>query len=598
MADSPPQALLRQDPPGLWLAFGRAEEELTATATVEVPALLARLREGVAAGLHAVGLLAYEAAPAFDPALVTLPPDPALPVAWFGLFAPPHELREEELTPAGEHRLGRWETSVDETSYGRRIEAIHQAIADGTVYQINYTLRLAAGFDGDPLGLFHALRLAQPSPFAAWLDLGRTCVCSVSPELFFELAEGRIATRPMKGTARRGRTTSEDREVARRLAASAKERAENLMIVDMARNDLGRIARRGSVEVERLFEVERYDSVFQMTSTVTARTDTDFAGALAALFPAASITGAPKSSAARLIAELEDAPRGVYTGTIGHVRPDGRARFSVAIRTVTVDRPSGRATYGTGGGIVWDSKADAELRETRTKALVLRPRPEFDLLETLLWEPGRGYFLLSRHLDRLEDSARYFGFELSRDAVSGLLAEREASFPPSAPRRVRLLVSRRGQCRSEDAPLDPTPEPWRLALAERPVDSSDPFLFHKTTRRSVYEEALKAAPEGVVDVFLWNERGELTESTIANLVLRRGDRLLTPDRSAGLLPGTLRAELLERGRIAEAHLDPADLETADEIFLVSSVRRWIRVEVVAPPPKPGEPSARSRTWRR
>jgi para-aminobenzoate synthetase/4-amino-4-deoxychorismate lyase len=581
MLPSPPQALVREDPPGRWLAFERAEEAIVAAAPAEVPALLERVRLGLAEGLHAVGYLAYEAAPAFDPALVTRPPDGSAPVAWFGLFPPPVEAGEDEL-PAADYRLGPWEPSEDEALYRNRIDAIHEAIAAGTVYQVNHTLRLRADFEGDPRGLFRQLWRAQRAAFATWLDLGETAICSVSPELFFALADGCITTRPMKGTAPRGRTTAEDRELAARLATSPKERAENLMIVDMARNDLGRIAVPGSVEVERLFDVERYDSVFQMTSTVTARTSADAWEALAALFPAASITGAPKTSAMALIRGLEGTPRGLYTGAIGHVRPEGRARFGVAIRTITVDRAAGRAAYGTGGGIVWDSQVEEELRETRAKALILRPRPDFALLETLLWEPATGYFLLERHLDRLEDSAAYFAFPLARGEIEAELEARAAGFPPAVGRRVRLLLSGSGRFAIEDQPLATRSTPWRVTLAREPIDSADRFLFHKTTHRAPYAAALEHACAGVDDVLLWNDAGELTEATVANLVLRLDGRLVTPPVGSGLLPGTFRAELLARGEIEEGVLRPEDLAAAEELLLVNSVRRWIPATLAVP----------------
>ena len=578
----PPQALLREDPPGRWLAFSRAVEELATVAPSDLPALIDRAREASAQGLHAVGYVAYEAAPAFDPSWVTRSPEATAPVAWFGLFPPPITVMDDELPSVASYRLGPWEPSEDEARYRQRIAAIREAIAAGTVYQVNYTMRLRADLEGHPWELFRDLWHAQRASFAAWLDLGETAICSVSPELFFELADGGITTRPMKGTARRGRTTAEDREIACRLAASPKERAENLMIVDMARNDLGHVAVPGSVAVERLFDVERYDSVFQMTSTVRARTSADAWVALAALFPAASITGAPKSSAMALIRDLEGSPRGLYTGAIGHVRPDGRGRFSVAIRTVTVDRAAARATYGTGGGIVWDSRAEEELQETHAKALVLRPRSDFALLETLLWEPAQGYFLLRRHLDRLEDSAAYFAFPLDRAFLEVELAERAVSFAPEACRRVRLLLSHDGRCTLEDEALAVRPGPWRVALAREPVDSGDRFLFHKTTHRAAYARALASAPAGVDDVLLWNEAGELTEATLANLVVCLEGRLLTPPVASGLLGGTFRAELLARGEIEERLLFREELAAADGIFLVNSVRRRVPAVLVAP----------------
>jgi para-aminobenzoate synthetase/4-amino-4-deoxychorismate lyase len=581
MLSAPPQALVRATGPGRWLSFEGLQGVVLADEAAAVPGALDEVRRCLAEGLHAVGFLAYEAAAAFDPALVTHPRDPSLPVAWFGLFPPPVEIADDDLPPPTACHVGAWVPSEGTERYAERITRIREAIAAGTVYQVNYTLRLEAELEGDPWGLFRTLRRAQPAPFSAWLDIGDTAVCSVSPELFFELADGRLTTRPMKGTAPRGRTTAEDREIAAWLATSPKDRAENLMIVDMARNDLGRVAHAGSVEVERLFEVERYDSVFQMTSTVVARTTADFATVLGALFPAASITGAPKTSAMRIIRDLEAGPRGIYTGTIGHVRPDGSSRFNVAIRTVSVHRGTKRAIYGTGGGIVWDSRPEAEHHETRTKAMVLRPLPDFDLFETLLWEPEGGYFLLERHLGRLADSAAYFGRPCPLDLVAERLRAAPAGF--AGPTRVRLLMSSDGRVHIEGVPMTTETGARPVALAARPVDPADRFLFHKTTRRTVYDRALEGAPATAEDVLLWNPAGELTESTIANVVVDVGDKRLTPPVHCGLLPGTYRAALLESGAIEEGTISLETLVRPDSrIWLISSLRRWVPGRLLAP----------------
>ncbi len=409
----------------------------------------------------------------------------------------------------------------------------------------------------------------------------------------------------MKGTAPRGRTPEEDLAAARALRASAKDRAENVMIVDMTRNDLGRVARPGSVEVRRLFEVERYPTLFQLTSEVAAETAAPLDELFAALFPCASITGAPKVRTMEILNGLESTPRGVYTGAVGLVAPGGRARFSVAIRTAHVAPAAGAGPglcfeYGTGGGVVWDSSPAGELAESRTKALVLtRGEAPFELLETLLWEPRRGYRLLDRHLARLAASAEYFGFPLDVAAARRRLGELAAGLPARR-HKVRLRCAPDGGLSLGAAPLDHRRHPWRVALARRPVDARDRFLFHKTTRRRIYEEALdqaraEAGAQGVDDVLLWNRAGELTESTVANLVLSLEGELLTPPVAAGLLAGTLRAELLARRRIRERRLVPADLARSDAIFLVNSLRGWIPARRVAArgegePPRPaGEP---------
>jgi para-aminobenzoate synthetase / 4-amino-4-deoxychorismate lyase len=472
-----------------------------------------------------------------------------------------------------------WRPTLTRGEYARALCAIHEAIAGGEVYQVNYTFRLRAPFSGDLLPLFWQLYERQPVPYAAYIDTGAHAIASLSPELFFALDGERIATRPMKGTAPRGLTRADDLQHAERLTRCPKNRAENLMIVDMARNDLGRIARIGSVRVPRLFEAERYATLWQMTSTVVACTDAPLPEIFRALFPAASITGAPKIRATHVIHALERAPRGVYTGAIGVVLPDRRAQFNVAIRTLHYDKVAAQLTFGVGSGIVWDSEQVAEYEECLTKAQVLfAPRPEFELLETLLWRRGRGYFLLEAHLKRLRDSADYFGFAVDADAVRHQLLTVAERF--TAPRyRVRLRVNRYGEAQVEHASLAPERRVWRVALAHEPVNPREVFLYHKTTHRQVYERARAARPD-CDDVILWNTRGEITESTLANVVVRVDGRYYTPPVACGLLAGVYREHLLQRGLLRERVLTPDDLRRAEAVYLINSVRGRIRAEVV------------------
>jgi para-aminobenzoate synthetase/4-amino-4-deoxychorismate lyase len=443
---------------------------------------------------------------------------------------------------------------------------------------VNFSFRLRAPFTGDLLSLFWQLYARQPVPYAAYINTGTHAIASLSPELLFALEGEQITTRPMKGTAPRGRTLADDLQQAERLTRCPKNRAENLMIVDMARNDLGRIARIGSVRVPRLFEAERYATLWQMTSTVTACTDAPLTEIFRALFPAASITGAPKIRATHVIHALERAPRGVYTGAIGVALPDRRAQFNVAIRTLHYDKVVGRLEYGVGSGIVWDSEQVAEYEECLTKAQVLfAPRPAFELLETLLWRRGRGYFLLEAHLKRLRDSACYFDFAVDIDAIRRQLLTTAERFTESR-YRVRLLVNRLGQARVEYAPFQAERRVWRVALAREPVDPREVFLYHKTTHRQVYERARGAHPD-CDDVILWNTRDEITESTVANVVVRLEGRLYTPPVECGLLAGVYREHLLRRGLLRERVLTPNDLRHAEAVYLINSVRGWIRAEL-------------------
>lgn len=556
-----------------WLLFANPVRAIAANAVEDVLPALRQIVAGVETeGLHAAGFITYEAAPGFDPALTVREPA-GLPLLWFGLYRAP--VVWEHLPAGGAYTLGAWQPSQQIDGYRAAIAQIKDAIARGDTYQVNYTIALHAAWSGDSWGLFIDLAGSQRGGYAAYLNLGTHAICSASPELFLHVDGKRLLAKPMKGTAPRGRTLMEDRQRAAALRASTKDQAENVMIVDMIRNDLGRIADFGSVHVPSLLDVERYPTVLQMTSTVEARSDAPLDAILAALFPCASITGAPKVRTMQLIAELEGAPRGVYTGAIGYLSPGRQAQFSVAIRTVVVDRKAGQASYGVGGGIVWDSDAEAEYEECRVKAQVLTRRfPAFDLLETMLWTAHDGVARLERHVQRLAQSAEYFDFAVDLDAVRVRLASLDAAGLPD-PAKLRLVASRSGELQLEVHPLTSPAAPGllRLGLAREPVDGDDVFLFHKTTHRAVYQHARASRPD-CDEVVLQNRRGELTEASTANLVAALNGRLVTPPVDCGLLPGVLRAELLEMGVLHEQVLTADDLIRCQGIYLINSLRGW------------------------
>jgi para-aminobenzoate synthetase/4-amino-4-deoxychorismate lyase len=574
--------------------------------------VLARAEAEAARGRWVAGFVAYEAAPAFDRALAVRPPDPAsqfseLPLAWFGVFAareaiPPPPPADPRLDPhprpgAFERRdllesPSSWRASVTREHYVEVIERIRELIASGRVYQVNHTLRLRARIDAgsrtaQALGsLYRDLVLAQRGAFGADLSVGRFRILSASPELFVSWDDDRLVTRPMKGTARRGRWQEEDTAAARALGSSAKDRAENAMIVDLLRNDLGRVAIPGTVVADPLFEVERYETVWQMTSTVSADVPerTSLVDVFRALFPSGSVTGAPKVAAMRAIAELEDARRGVYTGAIGLLSPPGsgepRAAFGVAIRTVVVDTAAGAAEYGVGAGITFGSAGDAEFDEVQAKSRILvERRPPFGLLEALAFDPIEGYRHLEEHLGRLAASAEYFGFELDLGGVRVDLEKLAAD--ASRPIRVRLTLARDGATRFETSPIPPGRErSLRVAiLVDPPVDADDVWLFHKTTRREAYERRRTLRPDAE-DVLLVNARGRVTESTIANVAVRLDGGWWTPPVGDGLLAGTYRAALLGEGRLQERSLGVAEVRAAEKVALVSSVRGWRPAELV------------------
>lgn len=552
---------------------------LIAHRPADVLPVLAEVDRASEQGSWAFGYLAYEAAAGLVTGLpVQEPPDGGLPLGWFGLCGQP--VRVPAITPPPRGRgysAQPWQRGWTQEGYESLVERVRDEIAAGQTYQCNLTVRLHSSITGDLEQLYADLMLAQRGSYGAYLDLGRHVIASASPELFFEWAGDRLLTRPMKGTAARGRTTAEDDHAVGRLLASAKERAENIMIVDLLRNDVARVAQVGSVGVPALGTLERYETVWQLTSEVAAtlRPGAGLVEIFRALFPSGSVTGAPKRSTMQLLADLEDEPRGVYCGAVGLVAPPGepnRARFNVAIRTVSVDRATGHAVYGTGGGITWDSDPRAEHAELLAKTAILaEPYEEFQLIETMALSPGDGLRNLERHLDRLADSARYFGFALDLDHARAELA---AAVAGAGAARVRLLLSRSGSVRIELGPLPaPGDRPVRLAVDLEPVDSTQRWLFHKTTRRGAYETRAARHPEAD-DVVLVNERRHATETTVANLAARLDGRWWTPPVESGCLPGIERGRLLEKGRLRERPLTPDDLGQADALALVSSLRGW------------------------
>lgn len=573
-------------PSGENLLFADPGEILVAHDAAGVHAALERLEAARAAGLHAAGFLAYELGFVFEERLVgLLPPPGRTPLLWLGLYDAPERLSAAEVDQrlaaiAGDHVGAALDIvpRLDQGAYGRAFDRVKALITAGDTYQVNLTFKAGFRLEGDPVALYRDLVRKQPVAYGALINTGTQWILSRSPELFVSSRGDTLSARPMKGTLKRGRTLAEDEAGRLALAADEKNRAENLMIVDLLRNDLGRISQIGSVEVTDLFTVETYSTLHTMTSGITARrrpdvTTTDL---LSNLFPCGSITGAPKLRAMEIIHEVEAGPRGVYTGSIGHFAPNGDLTLNVAIRTAVIEADR-TGEIGIGGGIVADSVAEDEYREALLKmTFFTEPARSVTLIETLLWEPAGGYALLDRHLDRLATSSAYFALPFDRQAITSLL---EAHPLTEARMRVRLTLDATGPTVTS-VPLPPNPPVFRFALAPERLDSGSLWLLHKTTNRAFYDEPRQRAhaAQGVDEVVFRNERGELTEGSITNLFIERDGRLLTPSVSSGLLPGTLRAELIASGKAEERVLTLADLEAADAIWLGNSVRGLLRAE--------------------
>jgi para-aminobenzoate synthetase/4-amino-4-deoxychorismate lyase len=553
---------------------------IEARAIVEVKPALDRLRAARHRGLHAAGFIAYEAAAAFEPAVGALPPGGS-PLVWFGLFERYEEIAPDnvpDLLPDPESAwAGTPQPDVDRGAYADRFDQVRALIEAGDIYQANLSYRARVPVAGDPLAIYAKLRASAQAGYGAVVSTGIDWLLSLSPELFFALDGVRLTAKPMKGTARRGKTPEEDRKLAAELGADPKQRAENLMIVDLLRNDLSRVAAPASVAVPELFAIETYPTIHTMTSTVTATLapDQDAIDVLAALFPCGSITGAPKIRAIEALAEIEatSAPRGAYTGAIGRLDATGGAMFNVAIRTLAIAGDDDHATLGAGGGIVADSREAEEWDEALAKmAFVTAGARMIDLIETMAFDPIEGIPLLERHLSRMKTSASLLGFAFDRHAARNEL--QAATFRLREPKRIRLMLAKSGALAIEVAPLPVrSDDPIAVDIVPIPVARADFRLRHKTSDRAFHDQARGDAFE-----ILFERDGQLTEGSFTSLFVERDGMLLTPPLGLGLLPGVLRSELIDTGRAVEAVLTRADLADG---FLIGNALRGLMPAYVA-----------------
>ena len=579
--------------PDAGLLFQNPIEVLECVSLEGVLATLVEIETFLTKGNFLAGWLSYECALPFHPTLkrkkTVLSNEPLI---WMGVFKKPEVLSASSLEnlfteSEGQNNTWGFSKSADPNETSKEFESIFSKIQDyiskGDVYQINHTFRLGLKSTGAAKALYGNLRRAQPTPFSALIETGEWRVLSLSPELFITRRNGRLISRPMKGTAKPGKTLEENQRRMEVLERDEKNRAENLMIADLIRNDFSRICKPGTVKVNKLFEVESFASVLQMSSEVTGelREETSFRDIYKALFPCGSITGAPKVRAMEIIHETEKGPRGIYTGAIGFLAPDGDFSFNVPIRTAVMDA-KGKGWLGIGSGIVADSTVKMEYRECLLKSRFLYNTPaNFALVETMLWSKEKGFSYLEDHLERLVQSAAYFNFVCPIDKIRDSLRNLAGTIIISAGHKVRLVLDRRGHYILTHETLLKTNkiQPLIIHLSKNKVSSNDTFLFHKTTYRPIYNEAItkNAGAEKIYDVIFQNEKDEITEGTFNNIFIEKNDpKLLTPPVSAGLLPGIYRAKLLESGRAKETSLTFEDLVNAKNIYLANSVRGLVK----------------------
>ena len=572
--------ILRNKKDDSWRIFSSPVEVLYTHELQNVREVLNKVQNKVEKkNLIAAGYLSYEAAPAFDNAYCVNKKG-NLPLICFGLFK---DYKTEITLESNNHESAEaieWEIATNQTHYETHLKYIKDQIKLGNTYQVNYTLRKHSKCIANPYGFF--LEKVQDAPYAAFIESDEHTIISTSPELFFELSDESLICKPMKGTSKRGRTLKEDIALMKELKNSEKDKAENIMITDMLRNDMGKISDTGSVKVLSEFDIEKYPTVWQMTSSVKSQTRASITAIFEALFPCASVTGAPKVSSMKIISEIEDQPREIYTGAIGYIAPNNEAQFSVPIRTILSNKKIDRSVYGTGSGIVWDSEWEKEWDECQNKSAILSvSHQNFELFETMRWDSNRGIFLEELHLNRLKDSAEFYNFKFSRKKINDKLHDYLKNLEPESEKIIRLFLAKDGETRlTTSAYKEHNKDKTHLiSLAIQPVDSDDLSLYHKTTIRGIYEDATGENPD-CDDILLWNEDGHITESTISNIIFKKDSEYFTPPISCGLLGGTYRTHLINQGHLVERIIPKTEINLYSEIYLINSVRGKYPVKLI------------------
>ncbi|WP_163655242.1 aminodeoxychorismate synthase component I [Listeria sp. PSOL-1] len=567
-------SLLQFDFEGISKRFTKPIEILQTHSLAEIPAIFARAEAAKASGKYIAGYVSYEAAPAFNIKMKTYE-NTSLPLVWFGIY----DRYESGINLPADSYPFSFQFDTTFADYQTAINEIKQQIACGNTYQVNYTIRLNTEYPSHAnwAGYYQQLKQISDVPYSALLDLDDYQILSASPELFFKASQREITVRPMKGTATRGQTEQEDNEYFHWLQNDPKNRAENVMIVDLLRNDLGRIAVPGSVKVTKLCELEAYPTVWQMTSTIraTIKKEISLFKYFQALFPCGSITGAPKISTMNVIKDLETSPREVYCGAIGYITPNDEMIFSVPIRTLIADKRKQTVTYGVGGGIVWDSTANKEYQEVHAKKAVLNNAfPEFGLIESMRLENGE-IKRQSLHNQRLKKSAQHFNFHFSEHEIQTAW-EKIAKKHPTNCFKLRSVLSKDGSLQLNVNPIASKNDVQSFELADHPI-AEHQFLAHKTTKRDFYESCRKSHTD---ETLLFNTRGEITEFINGNIMIEQDGDYFTPPLSVGILPGVFRQELLKTKRLQEKIITTTDLKKAKSIWLLNSVREFVQMKML------------------
>jgi len=556
----------------------------------DVHTSLSEIEQLLDIGYFAAGFFSYEAGFAFEEVLDGKV-DRGFPLLWFGIYKEPvvfdhRKVRFLPEYPKEDYSLENLKLSLTEKEYIDAVKDIKSYIEKGETYQVNYTFKQKFDFKGSITDFYLTLRDNQSVSYSALMRFGNRYIISLSPELFFRKKDRSITVKPMKGTANRGRSILEDRINRDRLRSCLKNRSENIMIVDLLRNDLGRVCTPKTIGPKRLFEIEGYESVLQMTSTVRGRLKPHVSlnHLFKAIFPSGSVTGAPKIRTMQLIDGLEKEPRRIYTGSIGFLAPKKDAVFNVAIRTALIDTKKGKGEMGIGSGVVYDSDPKREYEECKLKSQFLHKRDtNFSLIETMLWDAKRGFPLIEIHLQRLSESAAYFSFPYDTEKLLRQLRSLVNNFDIDQRYKVRLLLDYKGNFDIYSSVIEPDISKKSARFSLKRIVSDDVFFFHKTTRRHLYDyEYRKVKEQGLYDLIFLNNRGEVTEGAISNVFIKKRGTYYTPPVECGLINGVYRRYLIQSRvfRIKEKVLYKKDLKTADAVFLTNAVRGMVKVELV------------------